>query len=139
MYKLTFEYDNRGYGELIVWQDEGVLDHWACRTGSLDAAGLLKNAIPCETWLVKGPSVATTEIACVVKGYGRKIRLWRLIRGMWTYTRYLFHPDGRLPGTEGCVAPIRSTPVERLKELFALLDRICAEQEIMLEVTCIKS
>ena len=136
MYKVTFEYDKKGYGDLVVWQDDNELDRWACRTGSLDKTGLLKNAIPCEVWRVKGPSVATTEIACIVSGYGRKIRLWRMVKGKWAWTRYLFHPDGRLPGTEGCVAPIRSTPVKRLKELFTLLDRICEDQgTVLLEVT----
>lgn len=138
MYKLTFNYDKKGYGELqlIDKSINRLVNHWPCRTGSLDVRGCLKNAIPCETWQIRNPSVATTEIACVVKGYGRKIRLYRLKNGIWTWTRYLIHPDGNKPGTEGCIAPIRGTPVKRLRELFTLLDKICAEQDpILLEVT----
>lgn len=128
MYRITFDYDNRGYGDLIVYNGDEVIDYWECRTGSIDLTGKLVNAICPGNWTGRVKSVDTTEIAMVVDGFGKKFRLWNQA-GEWT--NYLIHPDGNKPGSQGCIVPINLTPVHRLIALFALLDLIIDKQGIV--------
>ena len=131
MYRCKFEYDNRGYGDLIIYNGDTVVDYWECRTGSIDKSGILKNTIDPTLWRIVEKSVPTSEVAMVVNGYGRKSRLYRVNDEGVHWTHYLIHPDGNLPGSQGCIVPIQSTPVHRLISLFSLLDLIVDEQKTL--------
>lgn len=128
MYRCKFEYDNRGYGDLIIYNGDTVVDYWECRSGSIDTAGKLVHAIDKTLWRIIEKSVETSEIAMIVDGYGRKSRLYRVDDKGVHWTHYLVHPDGNKPGSEGCIVTIQGTPVARLIALFALLDLIVEEQ-----------
>lgn len=121
MYYMTFHYDRRGFGDLFFFREDILVGNWSCRSGSVTATGKLVNVISTGVWTGRAPSVATDEPAMVVNGFGRKFRLWTP-SGNWSH--YLIHPDGNKPGSAGCIVTLKLTPVERLVQLFKLLDNI---------------
>jgi len=102
-YRLEFTYDYRGFGDLVLYEDETRKDALLCRTGSVGHGGELKNAIPPGDWLILYKSVATEEPGMSVHTPkdGWKIRLYK--KEGRERTRYLIHPDGGLGGTLGCI------------------------------------
>lgn len=102
MYRLDYEYNRRGFGELRLMDSDSVVDQYTARTGSIRRDGKLVNAIPPDTWEILEMPVATTEVGMWIAGphHGWKVRLYRHGK----YTRYLIHPDGGLPGSKGCIA-----------------------------------
>lgn len=104
MYKLTFNYNSKGYGPLCIWLDDKMIDCFPCRTGSIGINGSLINAIRSGVWTAKEQVVNTNEIAMVVDGIGFKLRLWTP-EGEWSH--YLIHPDGNKPGSDGCIVSLK--------------------------------
>jgi hypothetical protein len=111
MHRLTFPYNLRGRGVLRLY--DGDREVWAepCRTGSIDADGLLVNGLPGGRWYLCTVPTDTDEPAMVWPGEpgGWKCRLYRHDPTTDTYTRthYLIHPDGGKnggkDGTRGCI------------------------------------
>jgi hypothetical protein len=124
MYYLTFNYGSTGYGPLTLFDNNVVAQYWACRTGSIDEHGKLKNAIAPGTWTGRECPVDTTEPAMIVEGIGWKFRLWAP-DGRWTH--YLIHPDGNKPGSLGCIV-LPLTPAVDLRDY---LKGIINEQKII--------
>jgi len=121
MYTAEFVYDKRGYGNLIFFKEGKPSYFIYCRTGYIDKAGNLKNAIYPGAWTGKEPPVTTTEEAMMVGDFGYKFRLWTP-EGKWS--RYLIHPDGGKPGSEGCI--VSQTDHQ---ELYDMLYNIMMVQE----------
>lgn len=121
-YSFRFNYDQRGHGELELLQYDISERYWAARSGSVNQHGNLVNVIPEGLWSIKEPTVWTDESAMVVNGMGWKVRLFDS-NGNWTH--YLIHPDGGLPGSEGCIVLIGTIGIP-LKEM---IDRVIKEQQ----------
>ena len=102
---LKFEYDYRGFGDLILANGGDTVDNLLCRTGSIRTDGALQNAIKPGTWYLKDLPVDTSEpgMSVHVATDGWKCRLFRKKGNGYERTRYLIHPDGGLPGTLGCI------------------------------------
>lgn len=129
MIKLTFPYNEKGHGDLSIIQYGTVVRSWTARTGSINGAGELINAIEPGTWSIKDPPVTTNEKAMLIEGIGWKARLYT---PSGCFSHYLIHPDGGLPGSLGCIAII-GTPAVPLLERIAQYLR---EQEtIPVEIT----
>lgn len=107
--KLTFTYNDKGYGDLSIVQYNVVVRSWLARTGSINKQGKLINAIKPGNWSGREVPVGTNEIAMVVDGVGWKWRLWDP-DGNWTH--YLIHPDGNLPGSMGCIVLVNTAAIE---------------------------
>jgi hypothetical protein len=130
VYAFGFSYDRRGFGDLTLMrvehQDviESSTELWrgAARTGSIDKTGKLVNALPVENWMGMEPPVKTTERAMWIDKpeNGWKYRLYRNVKGVWTWTRYLIHPDGNLPGTEGCIGILGQNALELYEMLMSI-------------------
>lgn len=129
MYKTTFQYDKKGYGDLLLWRGGRLLDSFRCRTGSIDSAGKLINAIKPGIWTAREPVVITDEIAMVVDGFGFKLRLWTP-DGKWSH--YLIHPDGNKPGSDGCIVSLSGHRklYEILKEMMTIMHEMPVEVTI---------
>lgn len=129
-YSLTFSYNREGRGYLRLLNGDVVdLQHY-CRTGSINTAGKLVNALRPDVWYIIDAPVSTTEPPMVItKGNGWKIRLWLRLGSSTRYerTRYLIHPDGNLPGTEGCIGCIKTDALDLRKAL----ERIQKEQRVI--------
>lgn len=126
-YVLSYRYDKRGRGDLVLYKDGRVYKYWEARTGSVDGNGKLVNALPPDIYKILEPSVRTSEQGMRVDG-GEwfKIRLYR--QGQWTH--YLIHFDEGNNGSKGCIVTQSPAP-----ELYQLLDAIYKEQrEIVVEV-----
>lgn len=128
MYSFTFHYDKRGHGDLTLYENGISIRYWAARTGSIDNSGRLVNAIPQGIWSIKERTVWTDESAMVVNGTGWKVRLFDPA-GNWTH--YLIHPDGGLPGSNGCIVLIGTIGLP-LKERIDVI--IKQQHEIKVEV-----
>lgn len=101
---ITFKYDEKGRGVVELHNNSLIETFVEARTGSINAKGILVNAIRPGIWTIRKPSKDTTEIAMEwQKDFGWKTRLWTP-EGKWS--RYLIHPDGgrnRGNGTKGCI------------------------------------
>ena len=110
-YKLSFEYGNRGYGELILFRNDKIIDVWWSRTGSCNTENKLVNTIDPHLWyLISSPELpheSEYEKMAVLDrhGFGWKQRLWPIPCPAEhdPISHFLIHPDGNLPGTSGCV------------------------------------
>lgn len=108
---FSFDYDDRGYGYLKLWEDGNVKQCIYSRSGSCDSTGKLVNAIHRQTWyIISGPEVPVPEEydSMHVKGAagnGFKARLWPYPapRDHDPTSHYLLHPDGGKSGTTGCI------------------------------------
>jgi hypothetical protein len=115
MHEMKFEYDDRGYGVLVLVEDGTILQSVPARTGSIGSEGLQNAIDPCAEWRLQSPPelCARGEYGLMHiannDGFGWKWRLYRKNGGQWMYTRYLIHPDGSrgnmrdLNGTGGCI------------------------------------
>lgn len=125
-YFLTFEYDERGYGDLILRQNSLIIMEFASRTGSLKWLDNIKkikpiNLLAPDIYRILMPPVFTSEPGMhIKKDNGWKIRLFT---SAGKYTHYLIHPDGGKGGTKGCIG-IQQTDAlvlkERLNEILRL-------------------
>jgi hypothetical protein len=117
MKHLEFAFNYRGYGDLVLFDNGNVVDRMLCRTGSISDEGLLVNSIALADWYLTETSVDTEEkaMSTVVGIDGWKIRLYQMEpNGDLLYTHYLIHPDGNLPGTDGCIG-IQGTNAEAFR------------------------
>jgi len=122
-YHMEFNYDHRGYGDLVVFSEQQQALKQISRTGSITQEGSLVNSIPAGTWGIRKthPPVDTAEVAMVYRhGWGKKVRLFSP-EGEWTH--YLIHYDGGLPGTKGCIGLL-----DNPKPIFAMIDQILLVQ-----------
>jgi hypothetical protein len=107
MKHLEFRFDNRGYGQTVIWYDEKQVDSIDCRSGSINKQGVLHDCIDAgEYWLVDD-SVDTEEenMSAVSGALGWKKRLWlKKPDGAFEFTHLLFHPI--MHGTLGCIGII---------------------------------
>jgi hypothetical protein len=114
---LSFRYDARGFGDLVLMQGHAPKADWKARTGSNrlkpDGKGtMLVNAIEPDLYTIRtGPEVPVKEEENKmwipgVPGVPWKIRFWRKVGGEWTRTRLLIHPDGGKPGSDGCIVTV---------------------------------
>jgi len=112
---LEFCYNSLGRGPLTLWEDASVVERLRCRTGSINSCGELVNAIQPGVWTGRERPVETDEKAMyIIEGNGWKWRLWKP-NGEWSH--YLVHPDGHLPGSDGCLA-IQDTDALGFKEML---------------------
>ena len=123
---LEFQPDARGFGRLVMHNDSLMIHDYPARTGYISARGSLINAISSGVWTGRTPPVMTIERAMWIAGpdHGWKYRLWDP-RGRWTH--FLIHPDGNLPGSDGCIV-IQGTDAP---ELFQTLTKIYTLQKII--------
>lgn len=126
MYSLRFEYDSRGFGKLQLVGDGGVEVEHLARTGSVNHAGKLQNAIPTGMWylLDNHKPQGTTEVAMMrTPGAGWKVRLYRLNTNIneYFYDGFLIHPDGNKPGSEGCIVTVQSDALDLKQEITRIL------------------
>lgn len=118
--KAWFHYNNLGRGQLRLTHNGAPLMNFLARTGSVGHDGKLKNSIPVQPWyLCTGPErpVESEEYAMYIPteiGFGWKHRLWPIPvpAGHERMGGYLIHPDGRLPGTMGCIGTVGSNAME---------------------------
>lgn len=115
--RLSFEYDLRGFGPLVMHYDFKEIRSWKCRTGSINKQGELINAIAPGTWTGREYPRITDEVAMVVNGVGWKWRLWDS-NGNWTH--YLIHPDGHVPGSLGCIVTLNSSATD-LRDMLRII------------------
>jgi len=113
-FRITFDYNAKGFGDLVLRYKDDILGVWFARTGSIAKKGsgfYLKNAIDPKTWyLCRTPEVPhhTEEHRMFIKdmpGHAWKWRLWRypVPQDHEITSGYLIHPDGGVPGTLGCI------------------------------------
>lgn len=117
---LGFDYDDRGHGALILFDCNIPILKYKARTGSINRALELVNAIRPDAWHIIQPSEYTEEPPMVITpGRGRKVRLWLKLgnSGRYERTGYLIHPDGGKPGSEGCIVTIKDDAVELFKQI----------------------
>lgn len=102
---LTFCPNERGFGRLVLHNDSLICFDQQARTGSVGLSGKLYNAIYNGVWMGREDPVKTNEKGMYVDrpANGWKYRLWDP-KGCRSH--YLIHPDGNLPGTEGCIGMI---------------------------------
>jgi hypothetical protein len=113
--KLVFTMNSIGYGHLTLYDDFDQILIYDVRTGSVNTQGLLVHSIPVKDWYILTPSVETKEVGMVYTlGKGWKIRLYTVPDKVKGYSRYLIHPDGNKPGSNGCVVT-RNTDAIDLK------------------------
>lgn len=106
---LQFNYDLKGWGELLLHNDSLIPFRIEARSGSINRDGILINVISPGIWTGQAPPVVTPEVGMMWKGFamGWKWRMWSP-DGKWT--RHLIHPDGDGKGgnkigngTNGCI------------------------------------
>jgi len=105
-YCIGFDYDARGRGRLVLYDNNMPELEYTCRTGSIDKAGRLVNAIRPDQWHIIEAPERTEEAGMVITpGAGWKARLWLKLgnSGKYERTHYLIHPDGGKGGTLGCL------------------------------------
>lgn len=111
-FSLAFDYNARGYGDLVLYYLKYVFGRWRCRTGSINKKGKLVNAIPPKKWYIIGgpeePAASEYDQMYVRNKPGRGWK-WRLGSGS-----YLLHPDGRLPGSRGCIVTQQTNAMDLL-------------------------
>lgn len=110
-YSFRFAFDRYGKGQLCLWQTMNgiatIVMQWDARSGSIAADGKLMNCITPGMWyLCKTPEIPAKEeylkmYIPQLPGFGMKWRLSRTVNG--DFTHYLFHVDGALPGSNGCI------------------------------------
>lgn len=93
-YFLYFEYDKKGFGDLLLIDDEDTTKmQYACRTGSIDGDGEFVNQCPAGLYLIMaldGP-VATGNPAMIApnqRGFGWLAPLYR----SGEKTEFAIHP-----------------------------------------------
>jgi len=110
-FRLSFEYNVEGFGDLILYYNNDVMGVWLTRTGSRDSRGILQNAIEPAVWYIVSdpenpvPSEYDRMFVSGQQGIGWKWRLWPypVHRDHDPISHFLIHPDGNLPGTLGCL------------------------------------
>lgn len=121
-YNLTFDYDKRGRGNLVLLNCGTVVNEWSCRTGSINKSGELVNALKPTVYILKTTHEDTTEKSMEIDGQAWKTRLYTF---EGDYTHLLIHPDGNnLNGTLGCIG-VQSLSLD----LRDKLDEIIKEQK----------
>jgi hypothetical protein len=126
---VTFEYNDRGYG-LLILDAPGDRHEYLSRTGYIDGRGMLMCALPVGIYGLLDVPVKTTEIGMWIddEKFGWKCRLWRSIAGTkWISTSYLIHPDGNKPGTMGCIGLINTNA----RPLFKALTKILTDTRLI--------
>ena len=126
---LDFRYNEYGKGVLEVHNNSLISLTEQARTGSISRAGNLVNKIMPGIWRIFKPSVDTTETAMEwEKGFGWKVRLYKLVNGIWKWTHFLIHPDGsgkgvgrRKDGTAGCIG-VQGNCLDLRYEIDKILD-----------------
>lgn len=99
---VEFFYNERGYGDLNLYDGENLVIIYLARTGSVNIKSQLVNAIPCREWYIIKPSISSKEKGMVITpGLGWKIRLYLSLDN--GFTHYLIHPDGGKGGSVGCI------------------------------------
>jgi hypothetical protein len=127
---LSFLYDSRGFGDLILSNGVTTADRYVCRTGSIDKSGKLINSMPIGNYAIKNITVSTPEEGMWIDTpeNGWKAILWLVNDyGEMQATKLRIHPDGGLGGTLGCIG-IQGTNAPALRKE---IDAIIEEQEIL--------
>lgn len=112
---ISFAYNTKGRGLLLLFSGEDVVMDCYCRTGSIDPAGALVNACPPKVYTIesKSPPIDTDHPAMhVIDGLG----WWCVFYDSDGNKTHLgLHPDGGAGGTLGCIAMI-GTDARPLKD-----------------------
>jgi hypothetical protein len=95
---------------IVEVHNDSLIEWFHCaRTGSVNRLGQLVNPIPDDReWAIRDRPVMIDphlEPALAINGVGWKVRLWNCMGNSekWEFSHYLFHPDGNLPGSAGCI------------------------------------
>ena len=105
MVRIEFRYEEFGFGQLKVIENDNIIFQCNARTGSINNGKLVKS-LPRGLWYIKDAPVNTQEKSMIIapdfkpNTIGWKIRLYNQLRKR---TSYLIHPDGNKPGTLGCI------------------------------------
>jgi hypothetical protein len=117
-----------GRGEVHIHNNSLVEFFGKARTGSVNAAGQLINAIPDDRpWAICDRPVQTAEKGMrIAGGPGMKVRIYDRMGNstIWEYTHYLFHFDEPPGGSLGCIVfQIPADLIAFCKKVNQILDK----------------